>query len=154
MGITHQFNIGIGILFGAAILYGCHEVWLRRQHALRRERFAGRDTPNYDEWYEQYYAKTGLPESDIKFVLDALASTVGVSPTQFLPDDRLDFELGFSSTRWAFDDPLAEFYEAMSDRAGDASRELWKNPKDIRTLDDVIRRFVSLGGTAGLLKKS
>jgi hypothetical protein len=129
--------IPYGALLAVAVSAGL--LWLFLQYRAERQRaslFDSRDAPDFDAWYERYYANESNPPNKafVEKTLDAFGDAFGIEPTRFRPSDRIEGELRLKGVMSLDDawETVDALLAGRFDRSFDWSEE-W------RTLDNVIR---------------
>jgi hypothetical protein len=107
--------------------------------AVRAKRFSRRPILSFDEWYDRYYANTGLRRDLVAKVVNAFAGEVGVEPTSLQPTDRLDTELAVTLAGVPFDDAFELAELAIAQLVRETTRSNLPNAETWETLDDVVR---------------
>lgn len=103
----------------------------------RRRLFLSREVTSIEEWYDKYYADSGLDRASVISVLESFAAEVGgsVHVSQLLPTDRLAREFALTCFGVPTEAYLEEVDLELAHRCGQC---VPFNP-DWRTIDDVIR---------------
>lgn len=126
-----------GALLATGVVVGL--LWLvlqvRADHQ-RTARFATRDAPAFDVWFEQHYGPSAgdLDKRTIHAILDTFGEAFGVSPTRLQPEDRLEVELRLNGNL-SLDDVWETLDALLASRFGRSFQ--WS--KKWRSVDDVIR---------------
>jgi hypothetical protein len=113
---------------------------------LRRARFQKRRVRDFDEWYEEYYAKEQISREIVRDVHGALAGDeIGkIDATQVLPEDRFDDEL---CIKGVFINEGADCFEIwLADYITEKGRRPEDFPWNCQTVRDVAAALQELLG--------
>lgn len=92
----------------------------------------------FEEFYDHYYAESGLSDTTVFKLIDFISITSGVDYKLILPDDRID-----DFPKGSLRKPILEFAEIMvkAVRTTEPPKSgVWFDPQ-IETVDDFIRKL-------------
>lgn len=132
-----------GTIGGVAVLA---VLAVREMRRLRLQRFAGRESWSGSEFYEAFYAGSGIKQEVVVEARDYVAKVLNVPPSLLRATDRFDSELAPPKgweTPLISDLAYLKRYGIIVDKL--RVRPVWRT---IQTLDDLIRD-VAAGVSAG-----
>lgn len=84
--------VACGVLFLVALVWSCISA-VSEPRRKKAARFKGREALAADEFYNQFYAETGLSKAVVLELLQEVAKSVEVDPNLLRPSDRFKSEL-------------------------------------------------------------
>lgn len=112
--------------------------WHKQAESLRRGRLQTRTVVEFDEWFEKYYATSGIQVGLVHDIYLSIAHALGVELTQLAPSDRFAVELGLGSN-WLLDDSFEQCERDLPSIAAKYKRKIDKQGlRRCKTLGDLI----------------
>ena len=140
---TSQNMVLIVILFILISVLGLAWAFLApRYNRGKMARFGDRKPLESDDFYEKFYADSGLPRALVLELLQEVGDSVEIVPTLLRPQDRILVELSDLKSLKPADGGLAEVTFAAQRRQKKLGVTV--DITKIQTVDDYIRRFGAL----------
>lgn len=124
------------VLFATGAYF--HHRWLRQRKITR---VSTRAPLGPDQFYEKYYASSGLPKRVVLQLLKEVANASDIPVPLLRPEDRFTVELA-PIKGWEFDDGLVELSWLTEDREKRFAGKV--DLSKIQTVDDYIRTIGQL----------
>jgi len=129
-------------IFALLFIFALIGLWLGMKWARMRRvfRFQSRDNLADADWFNCFYANSGLSEKEVMKTLHFVSDALEIPSGLLRPSDRFKIELA-PIVGWEYDDGMVELFWLLKDLA--TKKNIGSLP-EINTIDEFIRFVVPL----------